>query len=254
MSTIAIGAPGAQSALARFHFRMAIVFAAICFLGFTPTYWSPIVEEALDAPPIMHIHGALLFAWTLFYVAQTGWVAAGRTPRHRAWGMAGIALFTLMICSIVLLKLAVIRIDEARGLGDASRRFAAVALINLPVLVGLFALAIAQVSRAAVHKRLMYSLMAGLTIPAFARAILGLFAPQFIGAGPPPPFVALPPTVLGALLIVVAMLYDWRSERRVHAAYAWPLLALVVCNVAAVLIAHTPAWIGFVRAFERLAG
>jgi hypothetical protein len=36
---------------------------------------------------------------------------------------AGIALFTLVICSIVILKITIIRLDDARGFGDASRRF-----------------------------------------------------------------------------------------------------------------------------------
>jgi hypothetical protein len=255
MSTIVASAPRAPAVTARFHVRMALAFVAIAFLGFSPSYWAPIAAGTLQAPPIMHIHGALLFAWTLFYLAQTLWVGTGHTSSHRSWGMAGIALFTLMICSILLLKLTVIRLDDARGMGEASRRFAAIALCNLPLMIGLFALAIANVQRPQVHKRLMVSLMAGLMIPAIARVFLALFAPPGAAAGgPPPPFVALPPTLVALLLILVAMLHDWRTERRRHPVYVYAGLAMVLSNVFAVLVAGTDGWLATVRAFERLAG
>lgn len=255
MTTIAASAPRAPSLTGRFHVRMALAFVAIAFLGFSPSYWAPIAAGTLDAPPIMHIHGALLFAWTLFYLAQTLWVGTGRTSSHRSWGMAGIALFTLVICSIILLKITVIRLDDARGMGEASRRFAAVAICNLPLMIGLFALAIANVHRPDVHKRLMVSLMAGLMIPAVARVFLALFAPPgALAGGPPPPFVALPPTLVALLLILVAMLHDWRTERRRHPVYIYAGIATVLSNVFAVLVSGTDGWLATARALERLAG
>jgi hypothetical protein len=44
----------------RFHFRMGIVFVLIAFSGFVPTYWAPVVAGTFAAPPIVHVHGALL--------------------------------------------------------------------------------------------------------------------------------------------------------------------------------------------------
>ena len=97
------------------------------------------------AAPIVHIHGTLLFSWCLLYLAQTAWIASGLMPTHRAWGMAGIALFTAMVCSILVTKVVNMRIDEARGFGNDGRRFAAIALCSVPMLVGLFAAAVAMV-------------------------------------------------------------------------------------------------------------
>jgi len=239
----------------RFHLLMAGVFVLIAFGGFTPSYWLRLAGGNYRPPPITHIHGILQFSWTLFYFLQTAWVATGRTPRHRAWGLAGISLFSVLICSIIILKITNIRLDDARGFGDASRRFSAVTFCALPVMVGLFALAIANVRRPDIHKRLMYVLMTGLMIPAIARVFLAVLAPP--GAqdgGPPPAWVSIPPGFVAYLLIVVAMLYDWRTRGRPHPAYVYGGLVVMAANVAAVLIAGTPAWMNVARYMQSLAG
>ena len=106
----------------RFHVWMAGIFILIAFGGFVPTYWVPLADGSFRAAPIVHIHGTLLFSWCLLYLAQTAWIASGLMPTHRAWGMAGIALFTAMVCSILVTKVVNMRIDEARGFGNDGRR------------------------------------------------------------------------------------------------------------------------------------
>jgi hypothetical protein len=127
-ATLSNGA-AVRSDARRFHLWMAGIFVLIAFGGFTPTYWLRIANGTMHAPPIMHVHGILLFSWTLFYFLQTALVAAGRTPAHRAWGLVGISLFSVLICSIIATRVTFLRLDEARGLGDASRRFSAVAFV-----------------------------------------------------------------------------------------------------------------------------
>ncbi len=239
----------------RFYLWMAVVFVLVSFGGFTPSYWSRLAAGGFHPPPIMHIHGALLFSWTLFYLAQTAWVASGRTATHRAWGLVGISLFTLVICSIVLLKITVIRLDDARGLGEASRRFSAIALCALPMLIATFALAIAKVQRPEIHKRLMYLLMAGMSVPAIARVFLAVLAPPgALEGGPPPPFVALPPTLVAVMLVGVAIAHDWRAGRRPHPVYVYGSFALLTVSGLSVLIASTAGWLRFAGFVAGLGG
>lgn len=160
-----------------FYLWMAGVFVLVAFGGFTPTYWGRVASGTFNGPPILHIHGALLFSWTLFYLIQAAWIASGHTPTHRAWGLAGIALFSVMMCSILVAQIAVMRLYDVQGYGDAGRRFAAVALCGLPVLIGFFSLAIANVRRPETHKRLMYLIMVGFMHPAIARVFVTFFAP-----------------------------------------------------------------------------
>lgn len=251
-ATLANGV-GLRSDSRRFHLWMAVVFVLIAFSGFIPTYWARVVSGTFHAPPIVHIHGMLLFSWTMFYLVQTSWIAAGRTATHRAWGLVGISLFTLMICSILVTKVVTLRLDDAAGFGDAARRFSLVALGGLPLIIGLFVTAIANVRRPEIHKRLMFVLMSGLMIPAIARVFLTLFAPP--GAlGPPPAFVAVPPTLAAMLLIVVAMVYDWRTRGRPHKVYVYGAVLTVLNFLLIVPLSNTQAWMNLAMRLERLGG
>jgi len=235
----------------RFHLRMALVFVVIAFGGFTPTYWARLVSGTFSAPPIVHVHGTLLFSWTLLYLMQTTLVASGRTARHQALGLFGIALFSVMCCSIVATRLILLQDEVHAGFGDAARRFSAIALCSLPPLIGLFAAAIANTRRPELHKRLMYLVMVSLMIPALARVFLVLLQP--VGAvGPPPPGVLVAPTLTAALLIVLAILYEWRHYGRVHPVYVYGGATLVLWTLAIVPFAYTTAWSVTIRALEKL--
>jgi hypothetical protein len=237
----------------RFYFRMAIVFVAIAFGGFVPTYWLPVISGTFSLPPIAHVHGALLFSWTLLYLTQTALVASGQVPRHRALGLFGIALFSVLICSIMATRLILLHLEVQNGFGDVARRFSAITFCSLPLLVGIFAAAIANIRRPEIHRRLMYLLMVGLMIPALARVFLVMLKPP--GAvGPPPTFVLVPPTLTAALLIVVAIVYERRSTRRVHPVFMYGGPILVLWTLAIVPFANTPVWLAMIRSLERLAG
>jgi len=248
---------GAQAArgldTSRFYFRMAVVFVIIAFASFTPTYWAPLMSGRFSAPPIVHVHGALLFSWTLLYLVQASLIAAGRTARHQALGLLGVALFSVMCCSIVATRLILLRGEEHAGFGEAARRFSAIALCSLPLLIAYFAAAIANVRRPELHKRLMYLVMTGLMIAAIARVFLVLLKPP--GAvGPPPVFVLIPPTLTAAVLIVVAIIYERRHYGRVHPIYLYGGATLVLWELAIVPFSGTAVWAAMIRALEGLAG
>ncbi|HEY0748765.1 MAG TPA: hypothetical protein VGD63_18825 [Steroidobacteraceae bacterium] len=237
----------------KFYVWMAGVFLLVAFGGFTPTYWAKIATGTFHAEPIIHIHGILLFSWTCFYFLQTWLVAAGRTLDHRAWGLAGISLFTAMMFSILLGQEAVLHRNELLGFGDGARRFAAVTLTAWPLMAVFFTLAIVNIRKPEVHKRLMTLLMIGMMTPALARVFLTLFAPP--GAiGPPPPFVALPPSLVADLLLIAAMLRDWRILGRPHPVYLYGGIALVAQQLLTVPVAGTAAWMHIAKAFQNLAG
>ena len=236
-----------------FYVWMAGAFVLVAFGGFSPTYWAPLAAGTFHAPPIVHIHGMLMFIWTCYFFAQTALVATGRTMDHRNWGLAGISLFSILAFSILVGEQAVLKRDEALGFGDAARRFAAVTLCAWPFLVTVFALAIVNIRRPQVHKRLMVLLMTGMMTPAIARVFLALFAG---GAppGPPAPFVSMPPALVADLLLVAAMVHDRRTRGKPHSVYVVGGALLLAQQVLAVLFAGTQTWMGLAKAFEKLAG
>jgi hypothetical protein len=255
MNTTAIAGGLVQAESRYFYVWMAGAFILVAFGGFVPTFWAPVVAGTFHAPPIIHIHGILMFTWTWFYFVQTALVASGRTLDHRSWGLAGIALFSVIACAILVGEMAVIKRAEAAGMGDAARRFAAVPLCAWPLMVGLFTMAIANTRRPQVHKRLMTLLMVAIMTPAIARVFLTFLAPAGAAAGgPPPPFVSLPPALVADLFIVVAMVHDWRTRGRPHSVYVYGGAILLAQQVLTVPFASTATWMAIAQAFERLAG
>jgi hypothetical protein len=246
-------ASAVRSESRNFYVLMAGGFLLIAFGGFVPTYWAKVATGTFHAEPIIHIHGALLFTWTCFYFVQTALVAAGRTLKHRAWGLAGISLFTAMMCSILVGQEAVLARNAALGYGDAALRFSAVTLTAWPLMAVLFILAIVNIRKPESHKRLMTLLMIGIMTPALARLFLTFFAPPG-SVGPPPPFVAVPPSLVADLFLVVAMFRDWRMLGRPHPVYVYGGIALVAQQLLTAPIAATATWMHIAKAFQSLAG
>jgi hypothetical protein len=246
-------ASGVRAESRNFYVWMAGAFLLVAFGGFVPTYWAKVATGTFHAEAIIHIHGALLFTWTCFYFLQTALVASGRTLKHRAWGLAGISLFTAMMCSILVGQEAVLARNAALGYGEAALRFSAVTLTAWPLMAVIFTLAIVNIRKPDVHKRLMTLLMIAIMTPALARLFLTFFAPP--GAvGPPPPFVAVPPSLAADLFLVVAIARDWRMLGRPHPVYVYGGIALVVQQLLVVPIAATATWMHIAKAFENLAG
>ena len=89
-----------------------------------------------------------------------------------------------------------------------------------------FCLAIANVRRPETHKRLM--LLAGISLldAAVARWFLTFLAPPG-PPGPPPVAVTIPPALVAYLLLVVAIVHDWRTRGRPHPVYVYGGIALL---------------------------
>jgi hypothetical protein len=242
----------------RFYLWLSVAYLVIAFGGFTPTYWAPVIQQRFDGGFIFHVHGLLLFSWTLLFFVQSALVSAQRINDHRSWGLAGIALFSLLMCSILVTQFVVLKRDAAAGYELQALRFAAVTLVGWPFMAVFFALAIANVARPERHKRYMTLLMILMMTPALARVVL-LVVSRLSGGGgaggaPPPPFVAIVPGLLGSLLLLTVIIYERRTRGSVHPIYRWGGLVAFAYPSVAALVARTDAWLGFARGFEHLAG
>src|SRR5271154_6294359 len=101
MEAIAV-AGGVRAESRSFYVWMAAGFLAVAFGGFIPIYWAKVTAGTFHSEHIIHIHVALLFTWKCFFFAQAMLIARGRNLYHRTWGLAGISLFTAMMCSILV--------------------------------------------------------------------------------------------------------------------------------------------------------
>jgi hypothetical protein len=109
-----------------------------------------------------------------------------------------------------------------------------------------------MVRRPEVHKRLM--LLAGISIldAAVARWFLTFLAPPG-PPGPPPVIVTIPPAFVAYLLLVAAMVHDWRTRGRPHAVYVIGGAVLIALKLLNLPISETHAWHAFAGGILALA-
>jgi hypothetical protein len=235
-----------------FYFYMALSCIAVAFLGFAPTYWVPMATGSFPSMPVIHFHGMLFFAWTLYFAFQTWLAASGRVARHRTIGMIGVSLATAMTIFGFLAAVNAMKRSAALGLTDAGIAFVIVPLSGILFFAVVFSLAIANTRQPETHKRLM--LLAGISIldAAVARWFLTFLAPAG-PPGPPPVEITIIPALVAYLLLVPAMIFDWRRQGRPHPVYIYGGIALLAVKLLNWPISITPAWHVFAGGILALA-
>lgn len=242
-----ISAPRARPLVGRFYVTMAAIFAAIAFGGFAGTYWLQLPYGTFTGSPLLHLHGLLFSLWTLFFLAQAVRVSNGRLRAHKAWGLFGISLATAMLFTGLAVAIRGLEERLAAGYGDPARAFVLVPITGILLFAGLVTAAIVNLRRPEWHKRFMLVATTALLQAAIARffflAATGGGPGARPGMGPPLSIEqTMFPGIPVALLIVAAMVHDWRSNGRVHPAYWWGFGATMVVQLSRPLIGYTDAW------------
>lgn len=227
-----------------FYFYMALACMAVAFLGFAPTYWMPLARRAFTASPVVYFHALLFFTWSLYFVFQSWLAASGKVVRHRAIGMIGVSLATTMAISGFLVAVHAMKRAAAAGLTDEGIAFIIVPLSGIAFFAVVFTLAIVWVRQPEIHKRLMLLAAISLLDAAVARWFLTFLAPPG-PLGPPPVPVTIPPAIVAYLLLVVAIVFDWRTRGRPHPVYVYGGIALIAIKFLNWPISLTPLWHSF---------
>ncbi len=242
-----------------FYIWLAAACAAIAFGGFAPTYWLQLPAGTFVGSPLLHLHGALFFAWIVFLVSQAVLAAKGQLDNHRAWGLMGIALASAMVFVGIAAAINTLNIGLSEGYGDRSRAFMILPITAIGLFAVFVAAAIANRERPEAHKRLMILATLSLLQAAMGRIffiiITGGGPGLRPGLGPPPPLeIGLVPSLIPELLIVAGIIYDWRTRGRPHP--VWLIGAAIITAVVVLrgLAANTSAWLAvanFLAAFGR---
>ena len=231
----------ARPRASHFYFYMAVSCAAVAFIGFAPTYWLPLASKTFKANPVIHLHGMLFFAWSLFLVFQTWLATSGQVARHRSVGMIGVSFATAMTIMGTLAAINAMKESAAIGMRDQGVAFVIVPLGGIVFFAITFTLAVINVRRPEIHKRLMLLAAISILDAAVARWFLTFLAPPGT-VGPPPVAVTIPPALVAYLLIVVALVFDWRVRGRPHAVYVIGGTALVALKVLSLPISASEYW------------
>ena len=230
----------------RFYVGMAYACAAVAIVGFIPTYWAPVMTGAFAGSLPLHVHGLLFSAWPLLFMAQARYAAAGRIDHHRALGVAGVVLAASMLVAGLLVAITAIDHGIARGFERQVRAASIVPVTIILFFATTVAVAIGSIRRPAVHKRLMLVASVSLLPPAVARMLFALLAPAgspMPGSGEPPPVVfSLAPALAADLLLLVAVVHDWRRRGRPHTAFVVAGLLLLTLQIVRIPLSGTALW------------
>lgn len=232
--TVSTAAIRTRQRTRRFYVGMAIAFVITVFVGFSRTYFLKSYFGTRELSLLVHVHGVVFTTWVLFFLAQTTLVAAGRTYLHRRMGIAGAVLAGLVL--IVGTTVAIVRVKGGMSPipGVPPLSFLAIPLFDMLVFGILVGTAIYFRRRVEIHKRLMTLAMISIMAAPIARLHLPLLPPG-------------PPTFFGLtdLFIVVMLVYDLSTRRRIHPATIWGGLLVVISQPLRLMVSGTPAWLAF---------
>jgi hypothetical protein len=219
----------------------AVVVPVIVLLGFARTYY---LKGFFATPPLpsrfVHLHGIVMTAWVALFIAQVSLVATRRTKTHQRLGVLGAVLAALVVLVGVLTGLYA----AARGVspGPPALQFLVVPLGDMLVFAVLIAAALYYRRRLDIHKRLMLLAAIHLLAPAIARIPLDVItnggALAFFG--------------LTDLCLVAFIAFDTIRHRRLHPAFLWGALFIIVMQPLRIAIAGTDAWLRFASALVAL--
>jgi hypothetical protein len=226
----------------------AIIFPLIVLAGFARTYY---LKGYFATPPlpnlIVQVHGIIMTAWVVLFIVQVTLVAKRRTKLHQRLGILGAGLAALVfIVGIVTAVYAAARFVNDPSLvplgAPPPLPFLIIPIGDMVIFAILITTALYYRKRLDIHKRLMLLAAINLLTPAIARIPLGL-----ILNGGPLAFFGLTDLVL---LGFVA--FDTIRHRRLHPAFLWGGLFLILMQPLRLVLAPTHAWINFAAALVRL--
>jgi hypothetical protein len=116
-----------------------------------------------------------------------------------------------------------------------------------------FTIAVANVRQPELHKRLMLLATISILEAPVARWFLTFLAPPG-PPGPPPVAVTIAPALVAYLLLVVAIVFDWRTRGRPHPVYLLGGGALLALKMLQLPFSATPIWHSMAGWILALAG
>lgn len=205
--------------------------------GFVPDVIRHLRTHAAPYPIIVHVHAVVSVGWLALLTGQTLLIRDRNIRLHRKIGAAGavLAVFVLFVGCWAAIEVA----SLALGTTKSRPQFLAIEFCNMIGFAALAAAAISARRQASAHKRLILLATLSLTPAAFNRSI-GPVLHSFLGNGMWQVFIG----VFGAtdLMILGIGAYDLSTRRRVHPAWVFGALWIVIAQLTASWLDYNPAW------------
>ena len=220
----------------RLFAAVALLFPIIILIGFARTYYLKVAFDTPQVPSMLvHLHGLVMTAWVLYFMAQVWLIRSKRARVHMSAGMLGIAL-AIVVIVVGFFTAAGAAFGSASAPADIPPlSFMIVPMTDLLMFAGLFGAAIYYRKRPAHHKRLMLLTVINFLPPAIARipiTSLQSFGPLF--------FFGVP-----TVLIIGLLIYDTWRNRKLDRVFLIGSILLIASYPLRLMVMGTPAWMNF---------
>jgi FtsH-binding integral membrane protein len=213
-----------------FFFSITMLISAAVFYGFGSEYVQFRAEYFPFPSLLVYIHAALFFAWMLLLLIQTSLVSAGRIAWHRRLGIAGVFLLCSMpIIGALTLTAAVAHNRLPPGFEPLAFYYDALTSLIVFAVLAYFALRYRNAPQT--HKRLI--LLATVVI---GEAGVFRWPVRWIHE------VSHGIAMVTYFFLLLIVLYDISSRRRIHPATLWGGLFVIFYEETQNFIGHSNIW------------
>jgi hypothetical protein len=211
------------------------MFPLLVVVGYARTYYfSSFFNAKPLATTLVHVHGFVMSAWVLYFVAQVALVRSKNLKLHMSMGFAGIALAALVVVVGMMTAWDAHMVRGTAPAGIDPHSFFLVPTFDMALFVIFFAGAIYYRKRPAEHKTLMLMTAINFVPAAIARIPLGI----------PPKFMVLQAFVIPFVLGLAALGYHTWKHGKLNKIFA-AALGLYAVSLVRVPLASTAAWLNF---------
>ena len=225
--------PARVSTRSGFFLYMSLACLAVALIGFSTTFFLPLIRGTSAESPLTYVHGTILFGWMLFLIAQASLIRVRSVSVHRRLGWLGAALGVAVVLSGVAVSFN--KALGAPGEDDVLSEFVG-NLVSFVIYGSLVAAALVLRRDTASHKRLLLLATIFILGPAWTR-----FSYLFPSVDNTVFFLAM------YFPLLVAIAHDVLTHKRVHPIYVWVGCLFVAWDTTILLASQSAAWLRVAR-------
>ncbi len=218
-----------------FYVSGAVVALIIMFWGFAKTFFLKDVYGAPAIRPLVLIHGVVMTLWFTLFLVQCWLIASRRVKLHMRLGIFGAFLAVTLVLLGAVTAISAARLGHSPG--PPPLVFLVVPLVDLLVFSILVGLGLHFRANRETHRRLM--LLAALSL--LTAAIARIPVPAIHDRG------ILMYFGVKDLVVLAFVAYDTWKSRRLHPAFGWGALLIIVSGPLRLMLGGTHLWMQFAQ-------
>lgn len=236
MASVAPEARAGDREVDGFFRTLATAMALTIVLGFSAQFLMG--RSTFTARPLVHVHGVAFMTWVAIFVAQAWFATRGSMALHRRLGWFAAGWVVVLVIMGCWLTVDIVQ----RGTTPfffQPQHFLVANPLTVFAFASLTAAAIALRKQPGWHMRLHICALTAIIGPAFGRL---LPMPFLI------PYAFEIAVIAGLVFPLVGIVRDWRMKGRIHTAWLWGVVPVLILLPLTSLIAHSAAGDALYRA------